>query len=1317
MSRTIDASEGNPFLPTGVTYEAGTQGIFRISTVPSTFGSPATLATPITGYTTPTTATPRQSIIGSDYRTSNGLLYALGYTPPSNATLPGSAQLYTLAPTTGVLTPVGTAQSLILGTNITHIGFDFNPVEDLIRVVGLSGKNYRLNPATGAIASIDTDVAYAATDTRAGITPGIGTVAYTNAYIGATTTQLYDIDEVNGAILVGQNPPNAGTLNSIAPITNPPSFVNFSVAQGLDIDISHISGADVAYLIEVSDPDLRPTVTVFGTTIPNPNYGAAASNLQILNLTDGTVTNRTNVIPARNLTPFNIYDIAVPMPNPLISVRQGILTLANGATYSGFPNTQVGSTSAPVTFTISNASTTDPLTISGISTTGEFALSGTAPTTVAPGGSATFDLTFTPTVAGTRTGTVSIANNSPGNTPYVINLSGVGVAPNPLISVSQGATTYANGSTYSGFPTTAQGSTSSPVTFTITNSSTTDALTIGGITTTGDFALSGAAPTTVAPGASATFNLTFTPTAGGTRTGTVSIANNSQTNNPYVINLSGQSPVNPLIAVSQAGTPVANGSTFSGFATTTQGSSSTLTFTITNASATDALTLGAFTVTGPFAVSGTAPTNVPANSTATFDLTFTPTAIGLNTGSVSIANNSQANNPYVITLNGQGTAAAPVDLVVSTTQNVTGTYRNVTILGPNTVGGTSSSGIANLTGSLSYSGALVVQPGGVLLQNCQSITGSGSFELQAGAAIAICDPAGIVAGTALSGAVQVTGGRSFSPDASYLYNNNTNTPQVTGSGLPSQVLNLGVLNTGNVTLSQAVGVKQVLRLQAGNLNTGGQTLTLLSSSAGTALVDNTGTIGIGGVVNGTATVQRYITPNLNGGLGYRHYSSPVQSTTVADLTTTGFTPVVNPLYNTQGNSVTLFPTVYSYDQSFVNVSTGAANADFDKGWRSPNTTGDVLVPTLGYTVNITASANVDFVGTLNNLTLPTGSLLRGSQTMSGYHLRGNPYPSPLNWSSILSNNRAPGIENALYVFKSSGQYSGTYTSFVNGQSTNTGTNILPLGQGFLVRTAPGQTGSITFDNVDRITTFDPTPFQRGARDTRTQLTIALGNASVRTQAVVYFEAGATAAFDAAFDAHTLPAPNGLLLATETPAAEPLSINGLPLLTATDVLVPLEVATAAAGTYTLSVDNLTNLPANYHAYLRDALTGTYTDLATTPSLSLTMAASGPPSGRYALLFTTQARVLATAPAALAKLASVYPNPAHGTATLLLPVALRGTQATTVAIVDNVGRTVLTRTLAAGAVETLDLPLAGLAPGIYSVQAQTATGLVAKRLVVQ
>ena len=885
-----------------------------------------------------------------------------------------------------------------------------------------------------------------------------------------------------------------------------------------------------------------------------------------------------------------------------------------------------------------------------------------------------------------------------------MNLTGNGsAAPAPTLAVTQAGTSYPNSGTAYNFGTQTVNTTSPVVAFTLTNSGN-STLAIGSITTTGDYAVISPAPTTVPAGGTATVNVTFTPTATGTRAGTLVISSNATNSATYTVNLTGNGQAatpNPQIAVSQGGAGIANGGTFSGFTSTQQGSTSApVTFTISNGSTTDALTLGTFTFSGPYALSGAAPTSVAPGFTVTFSVTFSPTIVGANTGAVSFANNSQTNNPYVINFNGQGTSQ---DLLVSSPQAVQGSYRNVTIVGPN--------GVATLSGTLTVSGTLAVQAGGVLIQNCQPIIGTGSFDLQAGGAIAICDPAGI-ATTGAVGAVQVTGTRSFSPQASYLYNGTV--AQVTGPGLPAQVLNLGVLNPANATLSQAVAVVGVIRLQSGNLNTGDRTLTLLSSVAGTALVDN-----LGGAVVGTATVQRYIEPSKNAGRGYRHYSSPVVNSTVADLSTTTYTPVVNPDYNSMGSSVTTFPTVFGFDESRITTSGNTPRTvDFDKGYFSPNMLSDALAVTQGYTVNIPGTEKVDFVGNLNNGALTTPTLTRGSQTESGWQLRGNPYPSPLDWAKVIGAGRAVNIENALYVFKSSGQYSGNYTSYVNGQSTNSGTNVLPLAQGFFVRVLAGQTtGSIAFANADRLTMPNNTPFQRGTADSRPQLTLALGNGTSRTQTVIYFEAGATASFDRVFDARSLAAPSGLMLTTETPTAEQLSINGHPLLTGADVLLPLQLAATTAGSYTLAVDHLVNLPTGYHAYLRDALIGTYTDLATMPNLTLTLAANAPAGGRYAVLFSTQAGVLATAPAALARLASVYPNPAHGTATLLLPVALRGGTITAVSVVDNLGRTVLTRTLAAGTAETLELPLSGLAAGMYSVQAHTAVGLVVKRLVVQ
>jgi hypothetical protein len=532
--------------------------------------------------------------------------------------------------------------------------------------------------------------------------------------------------------------------------------------------------------------------------------------------------------------------------------------------------------------------------------------------------------------------------------------------------------------------------------------------------------------------------------------------------------------------------------------------------------------------------------------------------------------------------------------------------------------------------------------------------------------------------------------------------------QSVGGSALSTFPNLSV-GTATASITGPAGIQATGGLVLnGNLSiASGQPFTLNSNASGTAYIVNNG----GAAVTGAATVQRYITPNLNTGPGYRHYSTPVSGNTVADFITTGFAPTVNAAYNSSATPPTTvpFPTVYSYDQGRLGLTN--TSPEFDKGFLSPGSLADPLSVGLGYTVNIPGTELVDFVGTPNTGSYARTGLARGPQALAGYHLLGNPYPGAIDYNVVQAN--AVGIENALYVYKSNGQYTGTYTSYVNGTSANTGTNILPVAQGFFVRVAAGQTGAVTFTNAARLNAPDNTLFQRTTADPRPRLALTLRNATAANQTVMYFEQGATAGFDAGFDAHYLPATHGLDLATDL-GAEALSINGQPALAGTTT-VPLHLHAPVAGPYTLAVDELLNLPAGYRAYLRDALTGTYTDLATTPSLSLTLAPTDAPTGRYAVVFGP-AQPLAAAPAATAQLVSLYPNPAHGTASLLLPQALRQGAATPVAVVDNLGRTVLTRTLSATA-DTLELPLGGLAPGIYSVQASTSAGVVAKRLVVE
>ena len=524
----------------------------------------------------------------------------------------------------------------------------------------------------------------------------------------------------------------------------------------------------------------------------------------------------------------------------------------------------------------------------------------------------------------------------------------------------------------------------------------------------------------------------------------------------------------------------------------------------------------------------------------------------------------------------------------------------------------------------------------------------------------------------------------------------------------SQFGNLRVGAAG-ATLSGPAAVQGGLTL-TGNLAIGsGQTFTLLSNAGGTAYVVNKG-----GAATGTATVQRYLTPT-NPGLGYRHYSAPVSNTTVNDLATSSFTPVFNTDYNTSTTpgTTTPFPTVYGYNQAQYEGSPATTiTTDFDKGFYSP-AAGAAWVPGTGYTVNLGGSELVDFVGTLTTGSVSTAGQGRGAGANAGWQLLGNPYPSSLDWNQVVASGLV-NIRPALYVVKSSGQYAGSYATYLNGQGTNGGTNVVPVAQGFFVQTsAAGATGNINFTDAQRITTASTAPFQRTAADTRPQLLLELGNGTLASQTDIYFEQGATTGLDNAFDATALPFLNGLTLASEA-GSDGLAINGQPALGAA-VTVPLRVAVATAGTYLLRAADLANLPTGYRAFLRDAVLNTYTDLAATPSISLNLA-SGAATGRFAVVFTTVSP-LATAPAALVALASVYPSPASGQATLVLPQALRGNATSTVQLLNALGQAVLTRTVAPGSADAIELPLTGLAAGIYTVRATTVAGQVAKRLVIQ
>src|SRR5207237_732940 len=205
----------------------------------------------------------------------------------------------------------------------------------------------------------------------------------------------------------------------------------------------------------------------------------------------------------------------------------------------------VGATSVSQTVTVTNNNNVTvnftSITITGTNSPDFVKATDTCTGSLAPGAQCTVSVTFTPSVAAAEAAIVVFTDDDL-NSPQNVSLSGgtapaVGLAPTNLDFGNQLLAT-----------------TSAPMTVTFTNTGTA-ALTISSFAASGDFAATSTgasacptSPATLAAGANCTINVTFTPTASGARTGTLSVADNAG-GSPQTVALSGNGTAAPDFAL------------------------------------------------------------------------------------------------------------------------------------------------------------------------------------------------------------------------------------------------------------------------------------------------------------------------------------------------------------------------------------------------------------------------------------------------------------------------------------------------------------------------------------------------------------------------------------------------------------------------------------------------------------------------------------------------------------------------------------------------------------------------------------------------
>lgn len=187
-----------------------------------------------------------------------------------------------------------------------------------------------------------------------------------------------------------------------------------------------------------------------------------------------------------------------------------------------FVNQAIGtsSTGRPVTLTNTGTATLSVV----ISISGDYSETDTCGGSVGAGAKCTITVTFTPQATGSRSGTLTFSDNA-SNSPQTVGLSGTGVV---AVGLAPSSVTF--GAQFIGVTSAAKA--------TLLTNNQSIALPIASIVSSGDFAQTNNCGASLGPSSKCTINVTFTPTAAGTRTGAVTV-NDSAASSPQTIALTG----------------------------------------------------------------------------------------------------------------------------------------------------------------------------------------------------------------------------------------------------------------------------------------------------------------------------------------------------------------------------------------------------------------------------------------------------------------------------------------------------------------------------------------------------------------------------------------------------------------------------------------------------------------------------------------------------------------------------------------------------------------------------------------------------------
>ncbi len=417
-----------------------------------------------------------------------------------------------------------------------------------------------------------------------------------------------------------------------------------------------VAGANAADFIVTASPSFSTSIGAFGATGFTVKFKPTTSGPRSASITikSNDADEATYVIyltGTATASIIKVLDGATALSPIIVTANTTPILIGTSA---------IGVNSTPAyTMSVKNTGVA-PLKITSVTASTGFTVTALTPTgDIAFGAIATFTIVGKPAVAGPNAGTITIVSNDPLTPSYVVNITVTGAAPIISVKDATPALVLTNNTTPVNVGSAAVGSPATAYTFTIANTGAAP-LTVTSITGSTGFAASVITPTgaIAATTGTATFTVIGTPAASGVNTGTITILTNDPVTPSYKVNVTVTGAV-PVITVKDA-TPavvINNNTAAVNVGSSAVGAPATAyTFTIGNTGL-GALTVTSITGSTGFVTSAIIPVGPIAatTGTATFTVTATPAAAGVNTGTITILTNDPATPSYKVNVTVTGT--------------------------------------------------------------------------------------------------------------------------------------------------------------------------------------------------------------------------------------------------------------------------------------------------------------------------------------------------------------------------------------------------------------------------------------------------------------------------------------------------------------------------------------------------------------------------------------------------------------------------------------------------------------------------------------